>query len=163
MSSFQQLLSAQAKNHWPRTQGAKPSSADTAATIFFTVRFGAATVQGRPLFKGSIYMYFVQPSSADATPIFFLLFVLVWLLFEGSYYSRAAFISSASMVIVIRNYSHTCACAVYTSRGYCLRAAFISFRAFNYAATIWGWWLFEGGDYLRVATIWGRQLFEKIR
>ena len=92
MSSFQQLLSAQAKNHWPRTQGAKPSSADTAATIFFTVRFGAATVQGRPLFEGSIYMYFVQLSKCrrHANIFFAVCFGVATtrgqLLFKGSIY-----------------------------------------------------------------------------
>ena len=108
----------------------------------------------------------------------------MWLLFEGSYYSRAAFISleslqapttagqvhtsdtvttvrrcqeyaplspavsrgnelyntnspSASPVIVVRNYLHTCACAAYSSHGYYSRAVFISLRAqSDCAATI---------------------------
>ena len=33
---------------------------------------------------------------------------------------------SASMVVVVRNQSHMCACAVFTSHGYYLRVAFIS-------------------------------------
>ena len=36
---------------------------------------------------------------------------------------------SSSPLIVVRNYSHTCACAAYTSCGYYSRAAFISLRA----------------------------------
>ena len=55
---------------------------------------------------------------------------------------------SASLVIVVSNYSHTYTCAIYTSRGYYSRAAFISFSASNYAATI-----FDGSDYSRMVSI----------
>ena len=58
--------------------------------------------------------------------------------------------SSASIVTVVRNHSHTCACAVFTSRGYYLRAVFISFRASDCAATIRGW---------RLASIWRNMAF----
>ena len=39
--------------------------------------------------------------------------------------------SSASVVTVIRNHSHMCACAMFTSHGYYLRAVFISFESFG--------------------------------
>ena len=59
---------------------------------------------------------------------------------------------SASMVTIARNHSHTCAPAMFTSRGYYSRW-FISFRALDCAVIIRGRQLFEGGNYLRVASI----------
>ena len=53
---------------------------------------------------------------------------------------------SASVVTIVRNYSHMCVRAAYTSHGYYLRAAFISFR-----------------DSAGVATIQQQRLFEEIR
>ena len=49
---------------------------------------------------------------------------------------------SGSLLTIVMNYSHTCACAAYTSHGYYSRAAFISLRA---------------------STIRGQRLFEEIR
>ena len=49
---------------------------------------------------------------------------------------------SASVVTVVRNYSHTCACAAFTSRSYYSRAVFISFKSFRLC-----------GYYSRVASI----------
>ena len=46
-----------------------------------------------------------------------------------------------------------CACAAFTSRGYYLRVAFISFRVSDCAGTIRGRLLFEGGDYSRAGSI----------
>ena len=45
----------------------------------------------------------------------------------------------------VRNCSHMCACGAYSSYGYYLRAAFVSLRASDCAATIRGQRLFEGG------------------
>ena len=55
-------------------------------------------------------------------------------------------------MVTIRNHSHTCADAAFTSRGYYSRAAFISFKSFGLC-----------GYYLRAATIRGQRLFEEIR
>ena len=55
--------------------------------------------------------------------------------------------SSASLVTIISNYSHTYACVTYTSHSYYLRTAFILLSASNYAATIRGWRLFERSIY----------------
>ena len=49
---------------------------------------------------------------------------------------------SASVVTVVRNHSHMCARAEFTSCGYYLRAAFVSFKSFRLC-----------GYYSRVATI----------
>ena len=54
---------------------------------------------------------------------------------------------TTSLVIIVRNYFHTCACATYSSHSYYSRAAFISFRAPDCVATIWG------GNYSRVVSI----------
>ena len=56
---------------------------------------------------------------------------------------------SGSLLTIVINYSHTCACAAYTSHGYYLRAAFISVRASDCAAIIRGQLLFEGSVYLK--------------
>ena len=56
---------------------------------------------------------------------------------------------SASMVTIVKKYSHTCVRATYTSHGYYSRAALTSFRAFDCVATIQGQWLFEDGIYLK--------------
>ena len=72
---------------------------------------------------------------------------------------------SASMVTIIRNHLHMCACAMCTSCGYYLRAAIyfiqelrivqLLFEGGDYsrAATIQRWRLFEGGDYSRAVTV----------
>ena len=56
--------------------------------------------------------------------------------------------TSASLVTIVRNYSHCVPCAAYSNCGYYLRAAFISLRPSDCAATIQGQQLFEGGIYL---------------
>ena len=47
---------------------------------------------------------------------------------NGSYNTNSP---SASVVTIIRNHSHTCACVAFTSRGYYSRTAFISFKSFG--------------------------------
>ena len=49
--------------------------------------------------------------------------------------------SSASPVIVVRNYPNTCVCAAYTSRGY-----------YSRAVTIRGWRLLEEIQYIQICT-----------
>ena len=61
--------------------------------------------------------------------------------------------SPSTSVVTIRNHSHTCAPAVFTSHGYYSRVMFISYRASDCVAIIQGRCLFEGSDYLRPASI----------
>ena len=68
-----------------------------------------------------------------------------------SYYTNSP---SASLVTVVRKYSQASACAAYSSCSYYLRAAFISLRASDCAATIQGQRLFEAGVYSKQYSIW---------
>ena len=57
------------------------------------------------------------------------------------------------MVTVVKNYSHSCACRVHTSHSYYSRAAFVSLRASDCAATVRGRRPFEGGGYSTAASV----------
>ena len=76
-------------------------------------------------------MYCISPIRRHG--YYFFAVHLVWLLFEGGYYSRAATIRGQLLF----------------EGGY-----------YSRVVTIRGWLLFEGGYYSRAATIRGRLLFE---
>ena len=57
------------------------------------------------------------------------------------------------MVTIVRNYSHMCVTAAYTSHGYYSRAAFLSFRASVGVATIREWHLFEEIRYVHLTPV----------
>ena len=57
--------------------------------------------------------------------------------------------TQTSVVTVVRNHSYTCVRAVFASRGYYSRVAFISFKNFGLCA----WLLFDGSHYSRVTSI----------
>ena len=54
---------------------------------------------------------------------------------------------STSVVTIIRNHSHKCACAAFTSRGYYSKWCLFRSRASGCAANIQEWPLFKGGVY----------------
>ena len=87
---------------------------------------------------------------SDIMATIFSLHILVWLLFEGGYYSKAATIRGRLLF----------------EGGYYSRAATIRGRLlfeggyYSRVATIQGRLLFEGGYYSRAATIQGRLLFK---
>ena len=68
-------------------------------------------------------LVYIGDAFSSGLSVFFSLPAFVWLLFQGRSY-------------FFGNDLHTCAHAVYTSRGYYLRVTFISLRASNCAATI---------------------------
>ena len=140
----------------------------------FCCLFCAATIQGRLPLKGGVY-FFGKPGDIIDGWIRYVQ-VRQWRLLDtvsstqslspavscgnDSYNTNS---SSASVVTIIRNHSHMCACAAFTSRGYYSGRYLFRSRALDCTATIWGRRLFEGADYLRVPTLWGRRLFKEIQ
>ena len=61
---------------------------------------------------------------------------------------------SASQGTIVRNDSHMCVCAAYTSHSYYSRVVFISLKASDCVATIRGWRLFEYGSFDSVLDRW---------
>ena len=131
---------------------------DATATIYFTTCFMQL------LFEGGVY-FFGKPRDINDGWIRYVR-VRWWRLLDAvsSTHSLSVLLSgmgttrttqhspSASVVTVIRNHSHTCACAAFTSCDYYSRAAFITSKSFGLC-----------GYYSRAVTIRGRCLFEEIR
>ena len=127
--------------------------------------FCAATIRGRLLFEGGVYFFWKPEDINDG----WIRYVRVrWWRLQDTVSStrslsvllsavgttcRTQTVLCARVVTVIRNHSHTCACAMFTSCGCYSRVAFILIKSFEFcsyysrAATIQGRQLFEGGKY----------------
>ena len=116
------------------------------ATIYFAARFV------RLLFEGGVY-FFGKPGDINNSWIRHVRAVIVARHCQQYVQPLSLAVSrcndsyntnspSASVVTIIRNHSHMCARAAFTSRSYYLRVAFISFKSFGLC-----------GYYLRVVSI----------
>ena len=129
---------------------------DAVATIFFAACFCAAAIRGCRLFPWKACRHQQQLNKTCTNNTVTAVRHCQWYaqpLSSTVSCGKESYNTNSPRASLAGNHrqklSQSCLCAMYTSRGYFSRVAFILLRASNCAATIRGWWLFEGGVYLK--------------